>query len=439
MNLLSLLLWKMRILVEQITSSLALDMLRLPLRHFWPSMGPKWFVRAEGWYCLLRLDVTKGRPFYSCMPCSTTPVRPHVSSLFPRNFVFTYFTVALLVSAGLTVRAVSTSEPLEFDWPGSRIVAVGDLHGDLGNTVLLLYGAGVVDDEGNWVGGDTLLIQTGDIVDRGPDGKRLYDFFVRLKRQAEEVGGRVIQLLGNHDVMNICGDFRYAHPTETKEFGGPGGRRSQFMDNGQYGQLLRTFPASVKVNGIIFSHAGIPSEYAGMGLRRLTEQLHKELKDDCKLHNARFYGEMVGGAAHPELFVAGSHGPLWTRVFSLGQVGAICKEVDMTLSKLGAEKLVVGHTVQENGSIGSLCDGKLFLIDTGISRYVANQPKMLEIRGNTFLELGLEVAQQEGDGAPRVRGTKRRLNVSPLQVPVGKRDREALPRQRSEEKRTDEL
>ncbi|PHJ23039.1 ser thr phosphatase family protein [Cystoisospora suis] len=405
-------------------------------RQSWPFDGRSCFFDAQDWHWLQDHDGGKRRLIASY---TTAPVRPQVSLLLLRNLALVSLSVGVLFLAAVVVPSVSTSEPLDFDWPGSRIVAIGDLHGDLGNTVLLLYGAGVVDDEGNWVGGDTLLIQTGDIVDRGPDGKRLYDFFVRLKRQAEGVGGRVIQLLGNHDVMNICGDFRYAHPTETKEFGGPGGRRSQFMDNGEYGQLLRTFPASVKVNGIIFSHAGIPSEYAGMGLRRLTEQLHKELKDDCKLHNARFYGEMVGGGAHSELFVAGSHGPLWTRVFSIGQMAVICKEVEITLSKLGAEKLVVGHTVQESGSIGAWCDGKLLLIDTGISRYVANQPKMLEIRGNTFLELGLEVAPQSDQGAPRVRGTKRRLSVPPLKVPVGKSAKEAGSRQRSGESRTDEL
>ncbi|PFH32604.1 Ser/Thr phosphatase family protein [Besnoitia besnoiti] len=326
-------------------------------------------------------------------------------SAFVLLFCFTCFTQCPVVAF--------TSESLDFHWPGSRIVAIGDLHGDLGNTVLLLYGAGVVDENGDWIGGDTLLVQTGDIVDRGPDGKRIYDYFARLSSQARERGGKVVQLLGNHDVMNICGDFRYAHPSETKEFGGPSGRRRQFMDDGSYGRLLRSYPAAVKVDGVVFSHAGIPKEFADMGLLKLTNQLHEELADDCKLHNTRFYNEVTALSPSSDLFVAGSHGPLWTRVFSMGETSRICEELDNTLAALGAGKMVIGHTVQESGNIEAYCDGRLLLIDTGISRYVANSPRMLEIHDGAFYEWKADVAEQ-GSGEPRVRASKRRLNVPAL-------------------------
>jgi hypothetical protein len=47
-----------------------------------------------------------------------------------------------------------------------RIVAVGDLHGDIGNAYKVLHKAGVVDEEGNWSGGVDFFVQTGDIIDR---------------------------------------------------------------------------------------------------------------------------------------------------------------------------------------------------------------------------------------------------------------------------------
>lgn len=308
------------------------------------------------------------------------------------------------------------SDSLDFLWPGSRILAVGDLHGDIGNTMLLLYGAGVVDEDGNWIGGDSLLIQTGDVVDRGPDGKRIYDYLSTLSAQAKERGGKIVQLLGNHDVMNVCGDFRYAHPAETMEFGGAAGRRQQFMDDGHYGKMLRSFPASIKVNGVIFAHAGIPSEFAAVGLGKLTQQLHEELADDCKLHNVRFYNEAMG-LRTGDLFVAGSHGPLWTRVFSMGQMTKICEELEKALGILESEKMVIGHTVQESGNIEFYCDGRLILIDTGISRYVANSPRMLEIQNGAFFEWRLEISEQVSEGEPSVRGTKRPLNIPALKEP----------------------
>ena len=47
-----------------------------------------------------------------------------------------------------------------------RIVAVGDLHGDLPNAQQVLQMAGVVDEDGNWSGGVDFFVQTGDIIDR---------------------------------------------------------------------------------------------------------------------------------------------------------------------------------------------------------------------------------------------------------------------------------
>lgn len=47
-----------------------------------------------------------------------------------------------------------------------RIVAVGDLHGDLGNAHKVLHMAGVVDADGNWSGDVDFFVQTGDIIDR---------------------------------------------------------------------------------------------------------------------------------------------------------------------------------------------------------------------------------------------------------------------------------
>lgn len=47
-----------------------------------------------------------------------------------------------------------------------RIVAVGDLHGDLPNAYQVLKMAGVVTDEGHWSGEADFFVQTGDIIDR---------------------------------------------------------------------------------------------------------------------------------------------------------------------------------------------------------------------------------------------------------------------------------
>ena len=47
-----------------------------------------------------------------------------------------------------------------------KIVAVGDLHGDLPNAYEVLKMTGVVTDEGHWSGEVDFFVQTGDIIDR---------------------------------------------------------------------------------------------------------------------------------------------------------------------------------------------------------------------------------------------------------------------------------
>jgi len=47
-----------------------------------------------------------------------------------------------------------------------KIIAVGDLHGDLPNALKVLQMAHVVDAHGNWSGEIDFFVQTGDIIDR---------------------------------------------------------------------------------------------------------------------------------------------------------------------------------------------------------------------------------------------------------------------------------
>ena len=100
----------------------------------------------------------------------------------------------------------------------SRIVAVGDLHGDWQAWRAIAHAVGLVDRRGRWRGGRTVLVQLGDIVDRGPDSLRIIEHLQQLQRQAPRSGGRVIVLVGNHEAMMMTGDLRYVHPGEYAAF-----------------------------------------------------------------------------------------------------------------------------------------------------------------------------------------------------------------------------
>src|SRR5262245_45911028 len=59
-----------------------------------------------------------------------------------------------------SVLAVSKPAP-------ERVVAIGDLHGDLDSARRALVLAGAIDDKDAWIGGKLVVVQTGDEIDRG--------------------------------------------------------------------------------------------------------------------------------------------------------------------------------------------------------------------------------------------------------------------------------
>src|SRR5438552_1865543 len=75
-----------------------------------------------------------------------------------------------------------------------RIVAVGDVHGAYPQFATILEKTGVIDAHKNWIGGSTILVQTGDILDRGPQPRACLDLLMKLEQQAPKSGGRVVAL-----------------------------------------------------------------------------------------------------------------------------------------------------------------------------------------------------------------------------------------------------
>ena len=99
-----------------------------------------------------------------------------------------------------------------------RVVAIGDVHGGFDQFTAILKEAGIVDKNRKWAGGKTIFVQTGDLVDRGPDSRKALDLLRQLEKDAPKTGGRVIALLGNHEVMRVIGDTRYVSPGEYAAF-----------------------------------------------------------------------------------------------------------------------------------------------------------------------------------------------------------------------------
>jgi hypothetical protein len=202
----------------------------------------------------------------------------------------------------------------------SRVVAFGDVHGAYDDWVKLLRELGVIDGALNWSGGDTHLVSLGDLVDRGPGSRAVVELMMKLDRQAEQAGGAVHMVLGNHEVMVLTGDLSYVSQEEFAAFAGdesPADRealyagyrrfnpdgdeaaarsrfdqeyprgflalRKAYSRDGELGRWLLQQPFVIKVNDRVYMHGGIAGAHAGESIDALNERLRGEL--DAYLRN----------------------------------------------------------------------------------------------------------------------------------------------------------
>lgn len=260
-----------------------------------------------------------------------------------------------------------------------RIVAFGDVHGDLAATRSALRLAGAIDERDRWVGGRLIVVQTGDQLDRGDDERAILDLFQRLKVEADAAGGGFHPLLGNHELMNVRGDLRYVTEAGFAEFAddfssylaGPGleeidpaqwGRLAAFLPGGPYARLLAERDLILVLEGTVFVHGGVLPAHVSYGLDRINQETRSWLRGEGEL---------------PEI-LSGSESPQWTRLYSRDPDPEACETLRQVLDSLEARRMVVGHTVQPEG-ITSACDGMVWRVDTGMSSYYGGPLQVLEI------------------------------------------------------------
>jgi hypothetical protein len=247
-----------------------------------------------------------------------------------------------------------------------RVVAIGDLHGDYDNAIKVLQLANIVNKDAKWIGKTTTLVQTGDIVDRGPDTIKLYKLMQRLTQEATAAGGKVVQLLGNHEIMNLVENYEDVTDEDIRTFGGADKRKEAFALEGWLGKHLRNLGITAIVDDTVYAHGGITPKWAQVGIDRIN---HDTIDDLHKMS--------ISELLNVEMFK--SEGPTQYRGYARDAEPAICKILEEALRSIKVNRMVLGHTVQENGKITARCGGRIILIDVGISKYKNNNLAALEL------------------------------------------------------------
>lgn len=299
----------------------------------------------------------------------------------PHTTLLTIPLAALVLSSCTNVGAVEQGFPMRFE-AAERLIAIGDLHGDLEATRAALRLGGAIDAEDRWIGGDLVVVQTGDILDRGDQEEAIIRLFQRLREEAEKSGGAVHVLNGNHELMNAYRDYRYVTPGGFADFADVAmptevdslmaslepdqrPRAAAFLPGGPFAQILAQRNTIVIVGRSIFVHGGILPEHLDRGLDNMNEEIRAWLQ---------------GEAPQPE-WIRGDRSPVWTRLYSSEPTVAACDTLSSVLERVGVERMVVGHTVQRTG-VTAFCGGRVWTIDVGMAAHYGGRAAVLEIRDN---------------------------------------------------------
>ncbi|KAL2239475.1 shewanella-like protein phosphatase 2 [Sesamum indicum] len=315
-----------------------------------------------------------------------------------------------------------SNSPLQtvFDQP-TRLIAIGDLHGDLPKAKKALRLAGLIGPEDRWSGGSTTVVQVGDIFDRGGDEIKLLYFFEKLKREAAKSGGLVITMNGNHEIMNVDGDFRYVTPEGLREFenwgvwqcvGNSMKKRCDGMDenvvvkdlfdgvpdefpriNKEFQNGARARFAALRPSGLIanrflsknqtvvvvgdsvFAHGGLLQKHVLYGLERVNE----EVRDWIRGVKEKVANQLVRGR----------NSIVWLRSFSHELAkDCDCSMLEHVLETIpGVKRMIMGHTIQSDG-INAICGNRAIRVDVGMSKLCGDKfPEVLEINEHSELRV----------------------------------------------------
>lgn len=338
--------------------------------------------------------------------------------------------IALIV---LFLASFSAADDRECTWTGvEKVVAIGDLHGDYENFVTILKEVHLVDEDLHWIGSNIHLVQTGDVIDRGPNARAIFDLIIRLEEEAVQAGGMVHWLIGNHEEMNITGiaieqpryvtldqflsflPEKYRDEKEKKikkEYekghGNSDDSRLPLDDvinvfwtdalkndqyskyeyltnfNKEYGRWIIEHNTVIKINNTVFVHGGISKKYSRWKLKDINKLMRVELDEFRKAWKYK-----KAPAFKPKIVYI-PEGPLWFRGLSKENQELSVTDVEEILNNLQAKQMVIAHTPQVGSRVSlrehmSRFDGRVWVIDTGISEAYGGFMSALIIENGQF-------------------------------------------------------
>jgi hypothetical protein len=262
----------------------------------------------------------------------------------------------------------------------NRMIVIGDVHGDIKRFKEILINSKVINNNFEWIAEppETIIIQLGDQIDslnRNTnenwevlnDYEMIY-FTEHLNNIARVKGGYCISLIGNHELMNIIGDFSYVSKNSTNEI-----RRDLFKPQGSLALILAKRPLIVKIKDLLFCHAKLDIHHL---------QILKKHNKDIYYINYIWKNYLENNKINIEdkeildKIILGSQGILWNRnLNNANETAELFKELNVSY-------MFLGHTALDHIV---LYDKQIWYCDTGLSRaFGTDKYQYLDIVNNTI-------------------------------------------------------
>lgn len=257
----------------------------------------------------------------------------------------------------------------------AAVVAIGDVHGDYERLTHLLKKSQLISDahvspsDLEWTGGTTILICTGDLIDKGKHSLDVIRCFRVLQQKAARAGGKTIVTMGNHESEFLADP---GHDEKAEQFIDELEKKDldpvvlgSGKDKDGIGAYLRGLPFAARINDWFFAHA---CSTQGRTLATLKTGIADAVDEDG-------FGADILLSKRGLLEARLKPLPWWERK------GDTAAESEARLrgyaDALGVKHLVMGHqpgkatfsdgTKRKAGELIQKFDGLIFLIDVGMS------------------------------------------------------------------------
>jgi hypothetical protein len=262
-----------------------------------------------------------------------------------------------------------------------RLIVIGDIHGDIKRFKTILIDANIINNNFEWIAEppNTIIVQLGDQVDslnRNTnenwevlnDYEMIY-FTEHLDNIARVKGGRCISLIGNHELMNIIGDFTYVSPLNKKEEI----RESLFKPQGSIALLLSKRPLVLKIKDLLFCHAKFNIKHL---------EILKKYNKDIFYINTIWENYLKTGKINIQdkeildYIIIGQTGILWNRDINDPN------ETAKLFNELNVSYMFLGHTALPEITV---LNNQIIYCDTGISRaFGTSKYQYIDINNNSI-------------------------------------------------------